>query len=81
MNFRRLVSAHVPLSLKPGWRETARRGVDPLLQADAAEEPAQLKNDCIIVLVLRQVNLLLWGGADEPLGMAVLPGFTNVGPP
>ena len=45
------------------------------LQADAAEEPAQLRNRRIIILVLRQVNLPPCAGEEEPLGMAILPGL------
>lgn len=46
---------------------------------DAMLEPAQLLDAIIIVILLRQVNSLLFGGQDAPLGVALLPSLAAAG--
>ena len=49
--------------------------MDTLVHIDVVEEPAQLADSISMVVVVRQVNFLLFDGPDEPLGIAVLPSL------
>ena len=68
-----------PPFLELDWREIAQRGVDALVHVDVVQEPAQLADSISIVVVVRQVNFLLFDGPDEPLGVAILPSLTTLG--
>jgi hypothetical protein len=41
--------------------------MDALVHVDVVQEPGQLEDSVIIILVLRQVNFLFFDRADEPL--------------
>jgi uncharacterized repeat protein (TIGR01451 family) len=45
---------------------------------DSIQEPPQLAVGIMIVLILRQVNFILFDRADEPLGITVLPGCSDL---
>ena len=53
--------------------------MDAFVHIDLIQEATELMIGVIVVLILRQVNFLFFDSADQPLGVAVLPGLTNVG--
>ena len=68
-----------PVGFKFSWRQITECGVDALMLIDLLDELANL---CVCVgetMIIRQVHLLFFDGAYQPLSVAVLPGFSFVG--
>jgi hypothetical protein len=69
-----------PLLLKFSWGEINQRGIDMFIHVYATQEATNLKIGIIMVEeTLGQVNFLFLDRPEEPLGIAVLPGFTLPG--
>jgi hypothetical protein len=60
------------LLFKLGWGEVAKRGMNALMHVDLIEKSPQLADGISVILMLGQVNFLLFDGTDEPLSLAIL---------
>jgi hypothetical protein len=57
----------------------AQRGMDPLVYVHVIQEATNLAIGIMIVEILGQVKFLFLDRSDEPLSVAVLPGFALLG--
>jgi hypothetical protein len=66
-----------PQRFEPYGREITERRVNAFVQVHLIQELAELRQGIMIISIVRPVNLLVFDGADEAFGKAILPGMAR----
>jgi hypothetical protein len=68
-----------PLLFKLNVSDVAQGGMNAFVHMYLIEKLSRLSGRISVILILGQVNFLLFDPAHEPLGIAILPGSSDLG--